>query len=568
MIVPCSHLVPKSNLMAGNFNIMSSLTPGIVLSFVAGLLAISELVQAQNRSTSMVHLDKPYYVAGEMINYQVYLPPNLSQKETLLEVAIYNGTGEIIASSYLKNGVAILPHGYYKIPYDLTPGIYRLVVKLQEDSDYHKISIASAVIPVYATSIPAREIDQLSLSNTSTKIDTDFDLNISIEVLTGTIKPRDQVQLKIEVNDKSGNPVKANASISVTDIVIIGADSLHSYQTLYLSSPVPVSPDLLGQSIAFSGQLESGESDELLTFYLPSYNRIYYATTEDGGRFQLVLPEFYGEQSLNYIGQFSDGVRVKFMEDNLAETQDSLVYTKAITTYIEESKKRRNIYQLFNRTELSYQFTTPDAISYIEPDREYHTPSYPFQDLPAFCKGLSTQLKYVKNKQDGYQFKMFNPESRNFFFGTPLFIVDGQLTKDVEYLTALDFTALEKIMLYYDNLRLSNNFGFAGFGGVVVLVSKDGELKVPESSSTQEFRINGLQAVPSLLESVDEDPRMPMFKPQLLWKPALVTDSVGGVEISFQQSDDISRFQIEVVAQSEDGRYGYEKYEYHSQTPW
>ena len=190
-------------------------------------------------------------------------------------------------------------------------------------------------------------------------------------------------------------------------------------------------------------------------------------------------------------------------------------------------------------------------------DRVFKASEYPFTDLPQFCKEVSTPLKYnkIKRKGGGFEFKMYNPESRKFYFGNPLFIVDGHMTKDFDYLATLEFQNIDSIRLYYDNVRLSNDFGFAGFSGVVIISSIDGTLAPPSDPFTQVYTVEGLQ--PSIAwEQPSIKTEVPSFRPQLFWSPVVQTNSQGSAEVFYQQSDDRSHFQITVVAQSADGRRG------------
>jgi hypothetical protein len=205
---------------------------------------------------------------------------------------------------------------------------------------------------------------------------------------------------------------------------------------------------------------------------------------------------------------------------------------------------------------------TPDLNARVAPDRVIKTDDYPFETLPAFCKDISTPLKFIQEKNTRDKFKMNNPESRKFYYGSPLFIVDQQVTRDVDYLSNLEFQQLDSIYLYYDNQKLTEFFGFAGFSGVVVINSKRGDLEVPNDLRIQEFSIGGLQ--PEIVKHENQPSELPRLNPLLLWEPSLNTNQNGQAGFSFVQSDDISIYQIEVVAQSSDGKRGYGKLEYRS----
>ena len=97
---------------------------------------------------------------------------------------------------------------------------------------------------------------------------------------------------------------------------------------------------------------------------------------------------------------------------------------------------------------------------------------------------------------------------------------------------------------------------------MVVIESKEGLLQVPDDNTTQFFELQGLQHPLSPEKGFSSNMEDPVFRPQLLWEPDLTTDTNGELDLTFQQSDDISTFQIEVVVQSEDGRRGVASIQY------
>jgi len=518
---------------------------------------------AQAGDGTLIHLDKPYYVAGETVYYKLYFPKAFKSSSPMLELLVYNGEGTLVNKSYLKKEERNFVNGHYKIPFEAEPGIYHLVVGCLIEVDQQTITIAQVPLAIYGEEVPQTEDDSGNAKSYPNSIELDSELAISIQLQKRQYNPREEVTIFLAIHDRQGSPVSANMSLSVTDIGIIGPQESYPHSSLYQASWSLEPTAYLSEYIPVTGKLENQKEGQLLTFFMPSSNKIFYTTSEADGNFQLLVPGFYGEKTLQYIGEFSDGTPVGLKEQAPISTSSQLVYPATVLNYLYESKKRKLIYQLFNKVEGTYRYEIPEPDRVSAPDREFQASDYPFENLPSFCKELSTPLKYEKDHKGGFNFRMFNPESRNFFFGTPLFIVDGQMTKDVTYLSSLDFQKIERISLYYDNQGLANNFGFAGFSGVVMIYSKEQNLKVPQSPTTQVFQINGLQ--PSIIldsEPLDSQDKEPLFKPQLLWNPSLDTNADGQLEISFQQSDDISEFQIEVVVQSEDGRRGHGRLEY------
>ena len=520
------------------------------------LAGINALAQT---NSIIIHLDKPYYVAGEIVHYKVYLPLQSALNKPTFQLAVYDGSGTIVDKSYLKKDRTNSVSGRYKIPYQATPGLYQLVMYAFQENRNKSVKMSHFYLPIY-TDATSAQIEQQTPNMTVSHSETFGEqLPIAISIKEQVIHPRDLVSLQVDVSDSQGKPVKANLSVSITDLGLIGTGDSLPYRSVHHGQDPHQEHGEFSEYIPFSGQLEDQHEGQLLTFFMPISNKVYYTTTRNNGDFELLLPDFVGDQTLQYMGQFSNNIPIKAMEEPFVTVASTkLLYPSAIVNYLEESRRRKLIYQLFNQVEASPQYVTPELTGIYTPDREFDASDYPFADIPSFCKEISTPLKYVKGENGDFEFKMFNPEGRNFFFGNPLFIVDGQMTKDAAFLTSIDFLKIDQISLYYDNQALSNNFGFAGFSGVVMIYSKDKDLKVPQEPSTQEFTISGIQ--PKLAPDENVEPlsnSVPALKPQLLWKPSLGTNNAGRLELTYTQSDDISEFQIEVVAQSDDGRLGH-----------
>ena len=507
----------------------------------------------------MIHMDKPYYVTGETVYYKMYFPKELSNIKPIVEIQIYDDKGDLVNSSYLKKERERHINGYYKIPFDLESGVYTWVASVLVEATKEMVTIGRSRLAIYNDSGPVSS----TISYTTSEESADrhpTDLKVSMSLSKQQIRSRDFVDLIVDVQDVQGNPVAGNMSLSVTDIGLIGKGNTYPYSTISEGQISLQAATYLSEYIPVFGKLDNGREDQLMTFFVPSSNQIYYTTSKDDGNFQLLIPGFFGDRSVQYIGAFSDSLKMELDKRKSFEASEKIVYPESVNAYLEESQSRKIIYQLFNKVEGGHSHETPKMEETAAPDRSFNASEYPFETIPAFCKELSTPLKFVKAKKGKAEFRMFNPESRTFYFGSPLFIVDGQMTKDIDYLSTLDFQKIDQINLYYDNQRLSNNFGFAGFSGVVIITSKDQSLKVPITPSTQSFKVSGLQ--PNIVNNQQVSSEEPIFKPQLLWEPALDTDSNGHLELSYLQSDDISQFKIEIVVQSPDGRRGYGKLEY------
>ena len=217
------------------------------------------------------------------------------------------------------------------------------------------------------------------------------------------------------MKDQSGKPVKANLSLSVTDFNLIGESP---YPALTESPLSFDNYDDFSEYITLSGQVETRQNDLLMTFFMPSTNQIYYTTSEVEGNFTLLVPGFYGNQVIQYVGLFSKGARIGVTEQAPIAPAASLKYTRSVVNYIRQSKDRKLIYQLFNKTESTSTFQVIEQQQQAAPDREFNGSDYPFATLPEFCKELSTPFKYLTRKKRAPDLRCLTPKAETSILGT------------------------------------------------------------------------------------------------------------------------------------------------------
>ncbi len=500
----------------------------------------------------LVHFDKPYYTAGETINFKLYLPQKYLEKELMIKIEIYNPEGEAVHSSYLKSYNDHVA-GYYDIPYQIEPGMYLFRATASTSYKSEVLTLLQAHIPVYSE----RLLDSPNSFTDSTRTLTTDDigeLRVDIQISNRDFQPRDSISLSVLVKDPSGKPLKAVASISVRDVQLIGENP--QTPAIYTASSQYDSQQL-SDFIQLQGHLMGSGPREMVAFKFAENNQMLYSITDENGDFFLVLPEFYGNQVLQYIPQYSQQRELRWASTGPSTTSfEKLPLSPSVQRYLQESRDRKLIYQLFNRVEPGpIKTSSPHLVTPI-PDFRFEADNYPFTDLQTFSREVVSPLKFIREKRGTGYFQMFDPDSRSMAFGTPLFIIDGQLTKHQKTLTSLDFQKLREIKLYSRTTTISEYFGFAGFSGVVEIVSKEGLMKIDSSYLLKSFQIDGLQPV-----SEYSSPNLPMDQPYLVpliyWNPKISTTLELGQTVGFRHSDDRGEFKIEVVAQSEDGRRGY-----------
>jgi hypothetical protein len=297
--------------------------------------------------------------------------------------------------------------------------------------------------------------------------------------------------------------------------------------------------------------------------YLADQQRFVYAKANEEARFTLELPDVYGPFPVHVGGFWPEDllVRLDRQIDLSNPAPPPLPYPPTVSRYLEWSRRRKLIYQLYGRLEHSFPASFPTVQDTLEEaDSPIALDEYSaFSDIPTLVKDLLIPIRFRTRKDDVYEARIFDPTAptRKFHSNGPLFIVDGKLTRNADYVARLDIARIERFDLYYDFEKGLRLFGPMARSGLVMIQSRNRNIDVPEADRKNFFTINGFQAnvkYPVQLQSVEE--MEVLLRPAPFWTPNLTTNDQGEAMLSIPLPDDHSRFRVEIVAQGEDGARG------------
>ena len=516
------------------------------------------------------HMDKAFYVTGEVIWFNVYLPPHL-KNETLLTLSVYDEQGEELDafSIYTENG-AFIP-GYYRIPHAWNSGYYRFVITGSEQSKAEPYELLTVGIPIYndlkelpkALTVADREPIPNPLSSLKT-------CEVKFISIPEEVSPGDSLTIQFQVRDMQGKPLEANASVAVTDVELTGREETNG-MTIFQGKTFPGEDFILSGTSIIKGALFLTDGTPYITNFFGAFdkaaNDFYYDIAYNLNYFTLRLPRLYR----NIDVQFLD-----FQEENLdiqllglpgpgPWTGPPLSYPPYVVEYLKRSTQRKKIYKLFQVLETPLAFQIPEVERKPwEPDRRFILNEYEsFADLPSLFFEISTPLKFKVKKKGGYEARMFNPEfgSRSFYPEGPLFILDGKLTRNAPFIANLDIGLIDTLDLYYYFNGLKENFGILGYNGVVHIQTQGKGINLPAEDPFYSFQLPGLQIPLNAYKSmpINRGQNHPELKPQQYWNAEVKTDSKGVGKIGFVQGKDISTFGIEILVQAKDGTFGFIK---------
>ena len=540
-----------------------------------------------NPAECVVHLDKSFYVTGEYIWFKLYLPVYFNRHEITLRVSLFNKNSSVHEQFFIQTKGKTYADGYFKIPFDWQSDTYQIEFSGLDKTNKQAVLISRLQIPIFND---LEEMENKSVlfehfkipnSNVFTSLPSikDAPEQIQVDLAPSSIGRLEKTTATIRVLDENGQALSASLSVAIRDSKMnplanlseknmVFAPSNHHQNTSKQNSPLQLDNQIFLQYRWPQTTPELMGKRNLLAAYSPQNNTFHYALTNEKGAFLMYLPFFEGTKTFQFIGLQSNTIAVEKV-NSLMNVFPSLQKSPAnsnsqtvIDDYLKNSRLRKKIYQLYATTETlpSFEAKPPMTPNALNPDRNIRIEDYKaFATLPIFLKEIYTPLKYRKISKGKYGFKMFNPSvgRRVFYEGIPLFVVDGQLSRNSDFIADLDIGDIEALDLFFYEKELRKNFGIIGMSGVTYITTKSKQVKIPESERAAILSIEGLQ--PSLIYPIEvqvssENPEIPQFRPLIYWQPHLETDANGEIHFSFRHSHDKGKFVIEVVAQTRDGK--------------
>jgi hypothetical protein len=516
----------------------------------------------------IVHLDKSFYINGEVIWYKIYLPEIVKNRSVALKVVLTNGAGEAQDYSFIKTGGEMHAEGYYKIPFDITPGVYHLFFQGLDDVNRVPVTLAEVPIPIYSDEqIPAAAAESTVPSGGTANVANELKVEVSLD--NGSVRNREEARVQVKVTDGAGRPVQAGLSVAVTDWDLAGSEvmNLPNLQAGGMAFPSALY-NLIG-SVYTRSRLVSELGDPLqanvLGAYSPKENKMYYTKTNAQGEIFLEFPDFYGSRPVQFIGYDREYEHISLAPaaGPSVEKPESLVYTPGIIDYLNHSRQRKKIFQMYKSLEFSLDPEIPEQQApLLESDLTMEVQKYQrFENLAVFFREILTPLRFRAVNDTTFAARMYNPRNNwvdNYFPGKPLFIVDGKATRNGDYIAKIPTDHIQTVEIIFEPAKLRRYFNVFGNNGVSIITTNLPEVYLPKEDEEDILRINGLQpkvAFPTF-EPEQAGRHRPFFRPQLYWHPTLSTNGNGECNFSYLQSDDRSTFRIQVVAQGADGKIG------------
>ncbi|MCB9280360.1 MAG: hypothetical protein H6562_15815 [Lewinellaceae bacterium] len=541
-----------------------------VIVLLLGLFQALNPISAQvvTRDQCLLHLDKSFYVSGEIAWYKLYLPAFFRDKDLSVRVSVTDQAGHILRSHYLKNAGKTYVEGYYKVPFDLVTGMYHLVFEGADKAARKFERLAEAAVPMISdlggASSPAAGGPVESSSATLTG-----NLQIEITLPADTFLCRDQIQPRIAVRDQNGKPVKADISVAVTDWELCGPKASGRSNIGVTSGLDPGLAGRLTNALYYRGQWLDGEGKPAAAKVAGAFSaedqKLFYTNTDAAGTLFLELPDFYGSKTVQFLGWEKENTEISVRMDNTLNVKQASLpaLSPEVADYLRLSAERKKIFQYYKMLETGLAVEVPETKpGELKPDMKVFPKEFKsFPNVATFFREVLRPITFTLKKDGTYDARIYNDQIQGldeYYPEKPLFIVDNKITRDVDFVAKMDLSLVEQVDLFFRFQTLRSQFNVLGSNGVVRVITSADDIAVPAAEEEDIFTVTGLQpeAVFPGFEPSSMAAHQPFFRPQLYWNPRVETDNQGKATFSYYQSDEVSRFRIQVVAHGENGEYG------------
>lgn len=472
-----------------------------------------------------------------------------------------------------RNGLVMIPAG------DLPTGMTRATLFRPDGTVLaERLFLVEDVAPVQITSTFDKEV-----YNTREKVT----VKLHVEDKKGITKTKLRVRVyqhdlfppvaspRIHPLLVSGNlpypayaPLLTTAPQTFDNFLITQQDKLFAWPDVWNNTGMG-NDYTVGTSLRFAGRAAYQQSSKPLpdstriTFFLEKDIMTYSIYLNKDGRFSFpLLNDFIGDDLVYYRADVK-GVTVKdvvvtmSLEDAVPPVPGNrTVYQETATPspYATFATQKLTIDQAYgflkHAQQQNYEKVNPHAFLEEEifgPDVTVNLRDYLL--FPDMEETLREIIPFVQHRWHSKQHvvRVYLPDVEAFGKESPVYIIDGVLTDDTDYVMSLkpEDIATIKVVCSNDKLR---TFGLIGNSGIVLVETTipGNAANVPVPVTT--LKVHGITPVKPLLTGADANAtqRYPQVLSALYWNPDVTTDDAGNATVSFYTPDNTGEYSIQI----------------------
>jgi hypothetical protein len=431
----------------------------------------------------------------------------------------------------------------------------------------------------------------------------DFDrANVKTTLPAEIFSPRQKVSVSMQLVDSEGKPVQGKISVSVQDSTVVSKNHASDITRGILLSdlavsalgPTPVTSmddytfnnflitqewlrfswaDVMSDktynkyplqaNIQFAGKVIHpqgklfGDSTNL-TIFLQRDVMVYQSTVDPDGRFEMpILFDFDGIDEAYYRVETKrkEVKEITIIHDTIAVANVTpLTWTETAkpSSYGAFVKDRTSIESAFKpqRALESYTLNRKTKLDNIREefflaDQEVKLSDYLY--FPTMAETFREVIPFVAHRVINKRnvLSVFDSDAKTMGTGDPVYIIDGVMTDDTDYLLSLDPRTVITVKVL-SSRKNKDKYGSIGRNGILIVTTNIPANARNVTRSKTMFNATGISAQLPFLNTSEKTfkARVPVLKSCLYWNPEISTNVDGVATFSFYTADNTGDFTI------------------------
>jgi hypothetical protein len=366
-----------------------------------------------------------------------------------------------------------------------------------------------------------------------------FKLKTSQEVY----KPRDKITIDIILLNEFGQPIEADLSLSVSSIDSIYDDdnNITNFLNIYSNlKDYQLSEQMINNNQRTQGNISNQSRFDWKRIANNDFPNLRFQP-EKNIPISIVFPKDIG------LNSFSKPSSDRHRESNL----------NALSFYIKSKKVSEIIYEEYEIYKNQDQQPTYEE---LPSDFNANLSNYvKFNTIKEVFREVITMIKIIGKGAKSEARILNSDDSRNKFFlkGNPLLIIDDIIVEHFNDILELLPNEVESIAVVWRNETLKKiQLGALSNYGIIIVKTKNSYLQNKKYNTKNNQIWQGFHK-PKLFysnsskkENINENPD---FRTQIYWNPKINTKN-GKAKVSFNHSDDLGTFRIQIEGITNDGK--------------
>ncbi len=568
------------------------------LLFVFYLMVAASSINAQDdaprREVVHIHTDRPAYIPGENIWFQLYCmnqrDGTFSHRSRLAYIELINPRGLVITRKkiLLNQGIGA---GQLEIPGDLPSGIYsifhythgmkskalpgqmssRLLIYNPEKSDewaengpddtlkgdpwqgdkpgrkaFFEDSICRRAIHIEGLKKSYGHREKIALQLTGSGFSPEHNAHMSL-VVSRASGPGKGLHLNSKVAPMTGQSVggEVNEPDKTASNHTEGPHFCQEQNGILVSGSVT---DQQGQPL---------RGRRVVISFPDTVARLQLTHSDDGGRFRFFIhPDAPARDVvlsvLNHPGKAVFELKDKYLNEYPVDQRHGLpVLKKEIRGYLKDLYLTRRIIKNYNQ-EITSGYSKADERPhwldhhfYGQADEVVHFDDY--QKLDSINEYFYEVVRSVQTTREGI--RLIN-NNNQFLKGDPAYLIDGVFYEHYHWMKRLLPSQCKSLEVIYTPFLIQDTL----FQGVVGLYTQSGDLPF-EQMPGQSTRLNYRLYHPSNRFAPDSElqDHLPYYRNTLLWKPGLTVSGDQSIEVEVYAPDNNGWYEVEVFGFTTEG---------------